>query len=131
MLLDALKELGLLLRHLLLPLPVQGVEELVADAGADQPTETGKGERHDAQRHEGIEGDLSDDGFGDACREDHGAGATAEHAVGDGKEELVSAALEAELEEAVPVEGVMGILCKVVGIVLSRRGVEGLLRGRG
>lgn len=130
MLLDALKELGLLLGHLSLPLAVEGVEDLVANAGADEPAQAGKGERHDAERHEGVEGDLGDDGLGHARREDDGAGAAAEHAVGDGEEELEPAALEAELEEAVPVEGVMGVLRKVVGVVQPRRGLEGLLRGR-
>ncbi|KAF7542588.1 hypothetical protein G7046_g10143 [Stylonectria norvegica] len=116
-LLDARKELGLLLCHLLLPLAVERVEDLAADAGTDQPTHGREGKRHDAQCHEGVKRDLGEERLGHARGEEDGAKAAAEDAGGDGEEKLDAAALHAQLEELVPVESRHRGLGVVGGIV--------------
>lgn len=104
MLLDALKELSLLLRHLLLPLSIQEVKDLVSNTRTAQPPKTRERERHKSQRHKRIERDLRDDRFRQARREENGARTTSKQSIGDGEQELVSSARNSQLEEAVPVE---------------------------
>lgn len=104
MLLDALKELSLLLRHLLLPLTIQEVKDLVSNTRAAQPSKTGERERHKSQRHKRVERDLRDDRFRQTRREENGACSAGGESIGDGKQELVSSARNSQLEEAVPVE---------------------------
>lgn len=104
MLLDALKELSLLLRHLLLPLTIQEVKDLVSNTRAAQPPKTRERERHKSQRHKRVERDLRDDRFRQTRREKNGARSAGEESIGDGEQELVSSARNSQLEEAVPVE---------------------------
>lgn len=104
MLLDALKELSLLLCHLLLPLTIQEVKHLVSNTRTAQPPETRERERHKSQRHKRIERDLRDDRFRQTRREENGACTTSKQSIGDGEKELVSSARNSQLEKAVPVE---------------------------
>lgn len=116
MLLDALKELGLLLRHLLLPLTIQEIKDLVSNTRAAQPPKARERERHKSQRHKRVERDLRDDRFRQTRREKNGARSAGEESIGDGEQELVSSARNSQLEEAVPVErGEFGGL-RLIGI---------------
>lgn len=116
MLLDALKELSLLLRHLLLPLTIQEVKDLVSNTRAAQPPKARERERHKSQRHKRVERDLRDDRFRQTRREKNGARSAGEESIGDGEQELVSSARNSQLEEAVPVErGEFGGL-RLIGI---------------
>lgn len=116
MLLDALKELSLLLRHLLLPLTIQEVKDLVSNTRAAQPPKARERECHKSQRHKRVERDLRDDRFRQTRREKNGARSAGEESIGDGEQELVSSARNSQLEEAVPVErGEFGGL-RLIGI---------------
>lgn len=105
MLLDAGKELGLLLGHLALPLAVAQPKHLAADAGPGEPAEGGKREGGQAKGDDGVEGNLLGNELPRAGHEGHGAREAAKQAAGDGEDELDAAALEAQVEEGVPVEG--------------------------
>lgn len=104
MLLDAGKELALLLHHLGLEAVVHQVKHLVADAGADQPSQPGARQGHESQSDERVQRDLHDQRLGHAGGQEDGASRAAEHARCDGEEELDAATAEAELEEGVPVQ---------------------------
>lgn len=104
MFLDALKELSLLLRHLLLPLTVQDVKHLVSYTGTAQPSKSRGRERHKSQCHERIKRDLRNNRFRNTRRENNSPCAAGEHSIGDREQELVPSALDSQLEEAVPVQ---------------------------
>lgn len=113
-LLDACKELDFLLGHLLLPLAVGEVEGLVSNARSNQPSEARACECHETEGDNWVEGNLSDDGLGKASGQGNGTKTTSEHAAGEGEEKLNTAALDTELEEAVPIEGSVAVCAAIL-----------------
>lgn len=57
-LLDSRKELGLLLVNLGLQLPIEDIENLIAETRTDEPTRCGKDNRQPAQCEEGFQWHL-------------------------------------------------------------------------
>lgn len=121
MLLDSGKELGLLLLNLCLPSSVHRIEHSASNRRPKQPTHSRSRHRHQPERQERIQRNLSYEGLGDARSEHHGTQGTAEEAIGDGEGELIATTLEAEGEERVPIEGGMASDGGGIGSVRRRR----------
>lgn len=98
------KELAFLLQHLRLVSSVHKVEDLAANGRANEPSEASASDGHQTKGDKRVKGNLGNEGLSKTSRQEDSTSCTANQAHCDGEEELDAAALDAELEEGVPIE---------------------------
>lgn len=103
-LLDSGKELALLLQHLRLVSSVHEVEDLAANRRADKPAKASASHSHQTQSDKWVKRHLRNKRLSKTSRQKNSTARSTKQTHCDGEEELDAAALDAELEERVPIE---------------------------